>query len=633
MRFCFALITAAALLASSSLSIDKALDIREPSDLQFSPDGKRVAFTLSEPPTTTHPSQRHIWVLDIATRVVRQWTNSSKSEQTARWSPDGRTLAFVSDREDGLQIWLMPVDGGEAMRLTTGKNAVDTFRWSRDGKQIAFLAADPPTPEQEKKQRDQDDARVIDVDNKPTGVWIADVAVKTAKRITRAPWHLRELEWLPDGQHVLATGTDQPTVERRGRQRLYSVSLADGKLEEILAPMGPFQRIQVSPDGKTVAFVASPEDGPTAQDLFLMPLSTRVAKNVTGATRDRPVAQFQWLNETEVAALFNSGLHADLATVGSTPRKLVTDDSLEVSAFAVSLQGAVVYVAQSAADPPELYADGKVVSHFNDAFAAVGLVKPELYRYQSFDGTAIEAALFRGAGSNPARRQPLVVLVHGGPAGAWTNRFDVLTQLLASRGYTVMQPNIRGSSGYGQKFLASNRGDWGGGDYKDVIAGVDDLIHRRIADPDRLAIAGWSYGGYMAEWAITQTTRFKAAISGAGMADLATEFGTEANPQGDEWYYGTPYENFAGFQKSSPIVYIKNARTPTLILQGEADTTDPISQSQMLYRGLKRYNVPAEFVVYPREPHGLRERYHIVDRYRRSLAWIEKYLGAAYAEP
>jgi dipeptidyl aminopeptidase/acylaminoacyl peptidase len=223
----------------------------------------------------------------------------------------------------------------------------------------------------------------------------------------------------------------------------------------------------------------------------------------------------------------------------------------------------------------------------------------------------------------------LVVLVHGGPAGVWTNRFDALTQLLVSRGYTVMQPNIRGSSGYGQKFLASNRGDWGGGDYKDVIAGVDDLIRRKIADPDRLAIAGWSYGGYMAEWAITQTTRFKAAISGAGMADLATEFGTEASPEGDEWYYGTPYENLAGFQRSSPIVYIKNAMTPTLILQGEADTTDPVSQSQMLYRGLKRYNVPSEFVVYPREPHGLRERFHITDRYRRSLEWIEKYLGPA----
>jgi dipeptidyl aminopeptidase/acylaminoacyl peptidase len=273
--------------------------------------------------------------------------------------------------------------------------------------------------------------------------------------------------------------------------------------------------------------------------------------------------------------------------------------------------------------------DGAAVSHFNDSLKAARLHPADFFQYASFDGTMIEAALYRSPGAAEAQPGPLVVLVHGGPAGAWRNRFDGLTQLLVARGYTVMEPNIRGSVGYGQKFLASNRADWGGGDFKDVMAGVDDLVRRKIADPNRLAIGGWSYGGYMAEWAITQTDRFKAAVCGAGMADLATEFGTEARPEGDEWYFGTPYENLPAFQKSSPILYIKNARTPTLILQGEADTTDPISQSQMLYRGLKRYNVPAEFVVYPREPHGLRERYHIADRYRRSLEWIEKYLGKA----
>jgi len=618
----------AALHAAGPLPIDKALDIRELSDLQFSPDGKRVAFTVQEPPATK-PAQRHIWVYETGSHELYQWTNSSKSEQTPRWSPDGRTLAFLSDREDSMQIWLMPVSGGEAIKLTSAKNSVETFRWSRDGKQIAFLAPDPRTADEEKKQRDQDDARVIDVDRKPTRIWIAEVRTKTVKRVTSGPWHFRDLEWMPDGKHLLASGTDQPAVERRGMERLYSVAIEDGKMEQILAPKGPFQRIQVSPQGTSVAFVSSPEDGPSAQDLFLLPLDTRIPRNLTGPIKDRPVTQFQWLDDSGLAALFNSGFHTDLTAVGATPRKLVSDDSLEVSAFSVSPEGAVVYVAQSAAVPPELWANGKVVSHFNDALAAAGLERPELYRYQTFDGTGIEAALFRGAGANPALPQPLVVLIHGGPAGAWSNRFDALTQLLVSRGYTVMQPNIRGSVGYGQKFLASNRGDWGGGDFRDVMAGVDDLVRRKVADPSRLAIGGWSYGGYMAEWAITQTGRFKAAISGAGMADLATEFGTEARPEGDEWYYDTPYENLAGFQKSSPIVYIKNAKTPTLILQGEADTTDPISQSQMLYRGLKRYNVPAEFVVYPREPHGLRERNHIVDRYRRSLEWIEKYLGKA----
>jgi dipeptidyl aminopeptidase/acylaminoacyl peptidase len=345
--------------------------------------------------------------------------------------------------------------------------------------------------------------------------------------------------------------------------------------------------------------------------------------------KDRPVTQFEWMNNSDLAVLFSNGFHTELDAVNGNLKKLVKDDSLDVSHFAIAKDGAVAYTAESSSKLPEVFADGKAVTHLNDGFDNVALAKAVLYSYKSFDGSQIEAALYRGAGARDGVPQPVVMMIHGGPAGVWRDRFDVLTQLLVAAGYTVVTPNIRGSSGYGQKFLASNRGDWGGGDFKDVMAGVDDLVQRKIADPNRLAIAGWSYGGYMSEWAITQTDRFKAAVCGAGMADLATEFGTEFHPQGDEWYFRTPYENLAGFQKSSPIVYIKNAKTPTLILQGEADTTDPLSQSQMLYRGLKRYGVPTEFVVYPREPHGLREQRHVADRYRRSVAWIEKYLGPA----
>ena len=609
---------------AETLTIEKAMQVREPSDLQFSPDGKRLALVLQEP-IVGKGSLRHIWVLDVETRDLRQWTYSAKSEQSPRWSPDGRTLAFLSDRDGTMQIFLMPVSGGEAMELTNARNAVETLRWSPDGKRIAFLATDPRTDAEERKQRDQDDARVIDVDRKPVRVWTVDVATKAVKPVTSAPWMLRDIEWMPDGKRLVAIATDQPAVERR-TERLFSVSLDGGKLEELLAPKGPFQRIQVAPGGGAVGFVSSPGDGPTAQDLFVLQPGQSAAKDLTGALKDRPVLQFQWIGNSELAALFSNGFHTELDNVGEAPRKLVSDDSLDVSSFAVSQAGKVAYIAESAVVLPELWFDGKQVSHFNN-FDNVTLVKPELFRYQSFDGLAIEAALYRGAGATEGQPQPLVVLIHGGPAGSWRNRFDGLTQLLVTRGYTVMQPNIRGSVGYGQKFLASNRGDWGGGDFKDVMAGVDDLVKRKVADPNRLAIGGWSYGGYMAEWAITQTDRFKAAISGAGMADLATEYGTENRPEGDEWYYGVPYENAAGFSKSSPITYIKNAKTPTLILQGEADTTDPLSQSQMLYRGLKRYNVPAELVVYPREPHGLREQKHIVDRYKRSLDWIDKYLG------
>ncbi len=626
MKLTLALIAVAAAFPAAGadkITIEKAMQVREPSDLQFAPDGKRLALTLQEP-NGDKPAVRHVWVYDLAKRELRQWTASAKSESMPRWSPDGQTLAFLSDREEMQQIWLLSLSGGEATKLTSGKSGVDSFKWSRDGKRIAYLGAEPRSADEEKKQKDQDDARVIDVDHKPSRVWTVDVATKAVKKITSGAWDLREIEWLPDGKNLLAMGTDTPADDRR-TERMVSVALENGRVEVVLAPAGPFSRLQVDPKGTAVTYVCSPEDGPTAQDLWTMALDTHKAKNLTAGV-DRPVLSFQWMNDGGIATLFEKGFHTELSAVGATQRKLVTDAALDVSVFTVSQAGAVAYVAESATVLPELFVEGKAVSHFNDGLQTLALGKAEYYSYKSFDGTPIEAALFRGEGTAEGKPAPLMVLIHGGPAGAWRARFDGLTQLLVSHGYTVMEPNIRGSVGYGQKFLASNKGDWGGGDYKDVMAGVDDLVKRGIADPKRLGIGGWSYGGYMAEWAITQTDRFQFAISGAGMADLATEFGTEARSAGDEWYYGVPYENLAGFQKSSPITFIRNAKTPTLILQGEADTTDPISQSQMLYRGLKRYHVPAEFVVYPREPHGLREPKHIADRYRRSLEWADKYL-------
>jgi dipeptidyl aminopeptidase/acylaminoacyl peptidase len=241
----------------------------------------------------------------------------------------------------------------------------------------------------------------------------------------------------------------------------------------------------------------------------------------------------------------------------------------------------------------------------------------------------IEAALLKPAGYDDKSKVPTIVLVHGGPTGNWRDAVDIWGQLLVARGYAVLYPNVRGSVGYGEKFMEMNRADWGGGDFKDVIAGVEDLITKGIADPKRLGIGGWSYGGYMAEWAVTQTDLFKAAVSGAGMANLISEFGTEKGSAEDEWFFGTPYEHPERFLNSSPFLYVKNAKTPTLILQGEADPIDPIGQSQELYHGLKRYGVETDLVLYPREPHGLQEAKHRVDMQTRMLAWFDKYLKTA----
>jgi dipeptidyl aminopeptidase/acylaminoacyl peptidase len=252
----------------------------------------------------------------------------------------------------------------------------------------------------------------------------------------------------------------------------------------------------------------------------------------------------------------------------------------------------------------------------------------EFVKYKSADGTEVEAALLQPSALSP-KPYPAVILVHGGPTGRWADNFEAWGQLMVARGYAVLYPNVRGSTGYGHHFLEMNRADWGGGDFKDVMAGADWLVARGIADPNRLGIGGWSYGGYMAAWAVTQTTRFKAAVSGAPVIDMASEFGTENGSAYDEWFYGTPYEKLDGFIKSSPMTFVKNVKTPTLLLQGEDDTTDPIGQSQQFYRGLKRYGVESDLVLYPREPHGLREEHHLVDRLTRILAWYDRYLKPA----
>jgi dipeptidyl aminopeptidase/acylaminoacyl peptidase len=286
--------------------------------------------------------------------------------------------------------------------------------------------------------------------------------------------------------------------------------------------------------------------------------------------------------------------------------------------FAIAHDGALAYVAFGFNRLPEVFVQqekgpAKQVSHVHEAWDGITLSDAELFRFKSFDRAEIEAALMKPASPKPGTKLPLILYVHGGPAGSFSATYSSWPQLLVAHGYEVLMVNPRGSASYGEEFLKANRADWGGGDFKDLMAGVDTVLARGETDSNRLGIGGWSYGGYMAEWAITQTNRFKAAVSGAGMFDLAAEFGTENEPAYDEWYFGTPWERPERFAHSSPYMYVRNAKTPTLILQGENDPVDPPGQSTALYRALKRYGIESELVTYPREPHGPREEKHEID--------------------
>jgi dipeptidyl aminopeptidase/acylaminoacyl peptidase len=627
--------------SQAQLTPEQAISRKQLADVHISPDGQRVCFVVSEPPRGSTRS-RHLWMLNVRSREVRQFTSSAKSEYSPRWSPDGTKLAFISDREDSPQIYLMPSEAGEALRLTEGKNGVRSFEWSPDGKQISFIAPEPKSEAEEKREKEKDDARVVDRDDKRARLWVIDLESKKARQLSAALWQNSEAQWSPQGDRLIVSATDHPESDQN-THRIFALAIADGQMTEIAAPRGPFGALRVSPDGKSVTYLAARVDGPTPHDLYLQPIEGGSPRNLTGSTIDRPIFSAVWRPDGSLLAIAENGSRSQFCVISKEGKaSLLQGGEIRPASFDVR-GNLLAFVGESALDAPELWlssgeAPAEKVTRINESWNKITLIKPEILRYKSFDGTEIEGLLLRPnagdlglGGIGPARtdvetKVPLVVLVHGGPTGVWTDSFEPWGQLLAARGYAVFYPNIRGSLGYGNRFVGMNRGDWGGGDFKDIMAGVDFLIARGITDPNRLGIGGWSYGGYMAAWAVTQTNRFKAAVSGAGMSDLATEFGTEDGPAYDEWFYGLPYEKPEGFAKSSPMTYVKNVRTPTLLLHGENDRTDPLAQSQMFYRALKRYGVESEFVVYPREPHGLQEEKHLIDRLNRVVRWFDTHL-------
>jgi dipeptidyl aminopeptidase/acylaminoacyl peptidase len=621
------------LLVTASLAYaitpEQAIKIRNVTGLTFSPDGSRLACVVSEVPKGATP-QTHIWLYDGDRKEFRQFTFSGKSESSPRWSPDGRSLAFLSSREERMQIYLIRLDGGEAVPLTTGKSGVNSFAWSPDGSRIAYLATEPKSEAEEKKTTDKDDANVADLEQQLPRVWTVDVATKKAKQLSRGPWRIGQIDWLSDNQ-LIAVASNKPKDET-WNNALYTISANDGSLKLFSQPNQPFGGLSVSRDRSWIAYTAANHAGPTAHDLFFQPASGGAARDVT-ATLDRQVHGVKWQNGGTAIVSVGDGFRNRLyrVEVEGKPVSIELPDSN--GDYDVSRDGTIIFAALGFTRLPEVFLKtpaGAVtqISQLQTGWDGIRLVSAEVFRFKSFDGKEIEAALMKPdpAQQSAQTKLPLILYVHGGPAGNFSSSYVSWAQLLVSHGYQVLMVNPRGSSGYGEEFLKANRADWGGGDYKDCMAALDAVLARGETDPNRLGIGGWSYGGYMAEWAITQTSRFRAAVSGAGLFDLAAEFGTEAGPAYDEWYFGTPWENPERFAHSSPYMYIKNAKTPTLILQGENDTTDPIGQSTALYRALKRYGVESELVTYPREPHGPREEKHQLDIHTRMLGWFDRYL-------
>jgi dipeptidyl aminopeptidase/acylaminoacyl peptidase len=615
-------------IAAAQMTPEQMLDRRSIADLRFSPDGSRLSMTVTGPPDT-HGRDRDVWVADVQGRKPRRVTTSEKADYHGRWSPDGQTLAFLSERRDRAQIYLLPLAGGESFALTESKTAVQGFEWAPDGKSIAFLAAVPKTSEQEALEKAFDDERVVDRDDPPAQLWTVNVETRAVKQVTSGTTAFSEIAWA-GANRLVVIANDKPGSDQF-TDRLATIDVRTGSISWVGGTKGPIGDAAVSPDGRTVAFLGARVDGPSPHDVYVQSIDGGAATNLTATRIDRSVISYAWRPEGSILVAVEDGVNARLWTVhvdGQGER--LPDADVMPSAVAVSAKGQIAFVGETSTRAPEVYvrsADGAIsaATAVNTAWQASAVSAPDIVKYKSVDGVEIEAMLFKPPPS-ASGKPPLVVLIHGGPTGRWADSFQLWSQLLVARGYAVLTPNIRGSSGYGHAFLAMNRGDWGGGDFKDVMAGVDHLVNAGMVDDDRVGIGGWSYGGYMAAWAVTQTTRFRAAVAGAGMSDLATEYGTERDPAYDEWFYGLPYEHPEGFAKSSPLTYVRRAKTPTLLLHGEEDPVDPLGQSQAFYRALKRYGVTTDLVIYPREPHGFRERAHILDMLRRMTSWFDDYL-------
>jgi dipeptidyl aminopeptidase/acylaminoacyl peptidase len=571
--------------------------------------------------------------MDIVRRKVRQFTSSDEGEFAPRWSPDGNTLAFLSNRSETTQIYLLWLEGGEGQALTDSKSDIQSYAWSPSGKQLAYLAAEPQTDEAEQRQEDKDDALVVDRDNRHPQLWLIDIASKQLRQLTASPWRITEFAWIPPGDRLLVSASDHPQPELLS-DRLYMLELKSAMMQPFAEPSRPYGNLKISPDGGSVAYAGTRSDGPTPHDLYVLPLAGGSPRNLTSSSLDRPINGFEWRDDGGLTALVATGFTNRFYTLtkdGQTKAHTATEVNPS-GAFATG-SGVLAFVGETTSRAPELWvstsnSQARQVTKFNAVWDSISTVPLELIRYNSFDGKQIEAGLLLPAEYEKDRRIPMVALVHGGPTGRWADTFNSWGQLLTARGYAVLYPNIRGSTGYGHEFLTLNKADWGGGDFKDVMAGVDYMIEEGIADPDLLGIGGWSYGGYMAAWAVTQTDRFKAAVAGAPMTDLASEYGTEEatiNPY-DTWFLGTPYENLQLFIERSPITYVGSATTPTIILCGERDLTDPIGQCQQFYRGLRRYDVATELVIYPREGHGIREERHQIDLLQRMLDWFKTHL-------
>jgi dipeptidyl aminopeptidase/acylaminoacyl peptidase len=552
------------------------------------------------------------------------------------WSPDGKHLAFLSDaaREKQLQIYVASASGGPARRLTRLAGQVGHPKWSPDGRAIAFLFIEGSTQEPGALVAYKPDAGVVEEKIEEQRIAVVDVASGRVRAVSPANLYVYDYDWSPDGRSFCAEAAEGSGTNNYWIAQLYTVRADSGQTRSVWKPPLQIAGPRFSPDGKTIAVIHGimSDEGSTGGDIYAVPSDGGEAKNLTPGMKASAIA-LTWRPSGEI--LFTELVDGNfgLASLDSGSGRIATlwNGPRSIASFTAARRGPnSAAVIQSFGEPPEVWAgpigSWKPLTKENAGQTPFWGEARSLH-WES-GGTRVQGWLLPPRNVEPGRRYPMVVGVHGGPSSAstasWPTRWNAV---LPSQGYFLFLPNPRGSYGQGEAFTQGNVKDFGHGDFDDIVKGVDEVMNNAPVDPNRIGIAGWSYGGYMTMWAVTQTNRFKAAVAGAGIVNWQSYYGQNRI---DRWmvpFFGASvYEDPEVYARSSPITHIRNVKTPTLVLHGDRDSEVPTPQGYEFWHALKTLGVPTALVIYENEGHAISGREHQRDIERRIVGWFDQYM-------
>jgi dipeptidyl aminopeptidase/acylaminoacyl peptidase len=664
------------------MTIEDSLAIKLVGAPQISPDGKRIAYTISEWDKKDNYRISHIWLVSADGGPTVRMTNGDKGETSPQWSPDGARIGFLADRDKSAQVWAIPVDGGEAEKITNEENNVQSFRWSPNSKSVAFVTRDTPKDkaEREKRRKEKFDTIVVDSDYSYSHLWTINLETKEKKRLTEGNFTVVTAtppQWSPDGASIAFV------MSRSGAQESAFIDISEDRntgISVIPAAGGPPRQLTTnpgadgnplwSPDGKWIAYTENAEQKSWAAktDVMVIPAGGGAARNLTKNFIESAVPSGSGLawSPDGAALYFLSGVgmytHIFNAPVDGGMITQVTRENRNYGAFdiagyapvsklptpafnpnesAYTPNWKIAYTVNDSMAPDDIWAaplknpaQAKKVTWVNPQVRDFALAETSVIKWKGPDNIDIEGLLVKPLGYEEGKRYPLILQIHGGPYGRFNDTFNGRAQVWAANGYAVLMPNPRGSTGYGNPFTVANLRDWGGKDFKDLMAGVDTLVTKSVADPNKLVVMGGSYGGFMTFWTITQTDRFKAAIGHAGISDWYSFHGQSDIPGLMEYGMGgQPWTSSETYRKWSPMSYVDRAKTPIMITHGERDLRVPISQGEQYYRALKKRGVDVIFLRYPREGHSIQEPNHQIDLFQRQLEWFDSHLGIKREKP